>query len=66
MPDGVNKKVETLDRSRLEVVGWFGGHGGHGIGQFFHIHNLAVDSKGNIYLGKSFGQRVMRRSYKGM
>jgi hypothetical protein len=53
-------------RRRLEVVGWFGGHGGHGTGQFFHIHNLAVDSKGNIYLGESFGQRVMRWWYKGM
>ena len=29
------------------------------------IHNLAVDSKGNIYLGESFGQRVLRWSYKG-
>jgi len=66
VPDGVNKKVQILDRNKLEVVGWFGGHGGHGTGQFFHIHNLAVDSNGNIYLGESFGQRVMRWSYKGM
>ena len=66
VPDGVNKRVQILDRSRLEVVGWFGGHGGHGTGQFFHIHNLSVDSKGNIYLGESFGQRVLRWSYKGM
>ena len=44
-----------LTRDRLEVVGSFGGHGGHGTGQFFHIHSIAIDSKGDIYLGESFG-----------
>ena len=66
VPDGSNKKVQILDRESLEVLGFFGGHGGHGVGQFFHIHSIATDSKGNIYLGESFGKRVTRWNYKGM
>jgi hypothetical protein len=66
VPDGVNKKVQIVNRQTLEVVGFFGGHGGRGFGQFFHIHNIACDSKGNVYLGESFGQRIARWNYKGM
>jgi hypothetical protein len=66
VPDGVNKKVQIVNRQTLEVVGFFGGHGGRGFGQFFHIHNIACDSKGNVYLGESFGQRIVRWNYKGM
>jgi DNA-binding beta-propeller fold protein YncE len=66
VPDGSNKKVQILNRDTLEVVGFFGGHGGHGVGQFFHIHSIATDSKGNIYLGESFGMRALRWNYKGM
>lgn len=66
VPDGSNKKVQILSRKTLEVIGYFGGYGGHGTGQFFHIHSIATDSKGNIYLGESFGMRVMRWNYKGM
>jgi DNA-binding beta-propeller fold protein YncE len=66
VPDGSNKKVQILNRNTLEVVGFFGGHGGHGTGQFFHIHSIASDSKGNIYLGESFGMRALRWNYKGM
>ena len=66
VPDGSNKKVQILNRDTLEVVGFFGGHGGHGTGQFFHIHSIATDSKGNIYLGESFGMRALRWNYKGM
>jgi hypothetical protein len=66
VPDGSNKKVQILNRDTLEVVGFFGGHGGHGTGQFFHIHSIATDSKGNVYLGESFGMRALRWNYKGM
>lgn len=66
VPDGSNKKVQILRRDTLDVVGFFGGHGGHGAGQFFHIHSIATDSTGNVYLGESFGMRVLRWNYKGM
>jgi hypothetical protein len=66
VPDGSNKKVQIVDRQKLEVVGFFGGHGGHGVGEFFHIHSAVTDSKGNIYLGEvNNGRRVLRWNYKG-
>jgi DNA-binding beta-propeller fold protein YncE len=64
--DGSNKKVQILDRQSLEVVGSFGGHGGHGLGQFYHLHSIATDSKGNVYAGESFGERVLRWNFKGI
>jgi hypothetical protein len=66
VPDGSNKKVQILNRDTLDVVGFFGGHGGRGAGQFFHVHSIAADSKGNIYLGESFGQRITKWTYRGM
>ena len=46
--DGMNMKVWVLNRSSLDVIGSFG-HGGRNAGQFGWIHNLAMDSKGNLY-----------------
>ena len=67
VPDGSNKKVQIVDRQKLEIVGFFGGHGGHGVGEFFHIHSIVTDSKGNVYLGEvNGGRRVLRWNYKGM
>ena len=66
IPDGTNKKVQILERATLDVIGAFGGHGGHGAQEFYHIHSIATDSKGNIYLGESFGQRVLRYRLAGM
>jgi hypothetical protein len=61
VPDGTNKKVQIVDRAAMEVVGWFGGIGGHGLGEFSHIHSIATDSKGNVYLGEvDTGRRVYR------
>jgi len=51
----------------MELVGFFGGYGGHGVGEFFHIHSIATDSNGNVYLGEvNNGRRVLRWSYQGM
>ncbi len=67
VPDGSNKKVHIVDRQKMEVVGFFGGHGGHGAGDFYHIHSAVTDSKGNVYLGEvNNGRRVLRWNYKGM
>jgi DNA-binding beta-propeller fold protein YncE len=62
--DGSNKKVQILNRATLQVVGFFGGHGGHGPGQFYHLHSIATDSKGNVYVGESFGERALRWNLK--
>src|SRR5690606_2019413 len=46
--DGHNKKIWILDRASLETVGSFG-RGGMQAGQFNWVHNLAIDSAGNVY-----------------
>lgn len=66
VPDGSNKKVHIVDRQKMELVGFFGGHGGHGVGEFYHTHSAATDSKGNVYLGEvNNGRRALRWNYKG-
>ncbi len=45
---GMNMKVWILNRSNLEVIGSFG-YGGRNAGQFGWVHNVAMDSKGNLY-----------------
>src|SRR5437879_6396862 len=46
--DGENNHVWMLTRERGRILGTFG-RNGRGPGQFHWIHNLAVDTKGNIY-----------------
>ena len=46
--DGTNQKIWTLTRDDLQIVGSFGRHG-RNAGQFHWVHNIAVDSQGNIY-----------------
>ncbi|MFC2126000.1 hypothetical protein ACFLU5_14450 [Bacteroidota bacterium] len=58
--DGRNMKVWILNRATLEVVGSFG-QGGRMAGQFGWVHNVAMDSKGNLYASEvSPGQRVQK------
>lgn len=60
VPDGTNMKVWILRRSDLEVVGSFG-RGGRQAGQFNWVHNVAVDSRGNLYTGEvNTGKRVQK------
>jgi len=46
--DGENNHVWMLARDSGRILGTFG-RNGRGPGQFHLVHNLAVDSKGNIY-----------------
>jgi DNA-binding beta-propeller fold protein YncE len=46
--DGENHHVWMLLRGSGEVLGAFGRHG-RAVGEFHWVHNLAVDSAGNIY-----------------
>jgi hypothetical protein len=46
--DGENNHVWTLLRDSGRILGTLG-RSGRGAGQFHWIHNLAVDSKGNLY-----------------
>jgi DNA-binding beta-propeller fold protein YncE len=58
--DGNNNKIWILRRSDLEILGSFG-HAGRQAGQFTRIHNLAVDSQGNIYTTEAAdGRRIQK------
>ena len=64
--DGMNQKVDVIRRQSLEVIAAFG-QGGRYPGQFFAVHSVAVDSKGNIYTGETLeGKRLQRFLYKGI
>jgi len=64
--NGVDEKINVLLRSTLEVLTSFG-DGGRQPGQFFGVHNLATDSKGNLYATETYtGARVQRFLYKGV
>ena len=53
VPDGTNQQVRVLRRDTLEVVGAFG-QAGRWAGQFYGAHNLAVDSKGNLFITETY------------
>ena len=51
----------TLVRDSGKVVARFG-RSGRSVGQFHWIHNIAVDSKGNIYTGEVFNGELVQLS----
>ncbi|PYS15870.1 MAG: hypothetical protein DMG15_04025 [Acidobacteria bacterium] len=64
--DGSNKAVRVLNRLTLEIISSVGGHAGHNAREFFHIHSVASDSKGNLFLGEvNNGQRYYKYAFKG-
>ena len=66
LADGANEKVHILDRESLQVLTSFG-DGGRQPGEFYAVHSIASDSKGNIYTTETYrGQRVQRFLYKGL
>lgn len=66
LADGKNERVYVIDRQSLDVLTAFGG-GGRQPGQFFAVHSIATDSKGNIFTTETYeGKRVQRFVYKGM
>jgi DNA-binding beta-propeller fold protein YncE len=66
LADGTNEKVRVVVRETLKEVTNFG-DGGRQPGQFFGVHSIATDSKGNIYTTETYeGKRVQRFVNKGM
>ena len=66
MADGVNEKVKIVDRQTLKELTTFG-DGGRQPGQFYGVHSIATDSKGNIYTTETYeGKRLQRFIAKGM
>jgi len=66
LADGENDKVHVILRDTLELLTSFG-EGGRQPGEFYGVHSLATDSKGNLYTTETYrGQRVQKFVYKGM
>ena len=66
LADGRNEKVYILLRDTLEIVTSFG-DGGRQPGEFYGVHSIATDSKGNIYTTETYeGRRVQKFVYKGL
>ncbi len=62
---GGDQKIRIYDRKSLQELGAIG-RLGHYAGQFHHITDIAVDSKGNLYIGENEGRRVQKFVFKGM
>jgi len=66
LADGENDRVHIFDRQSLEMLTTFG-EGGRQPGEFYGVHSIATDSKGNIYTTETYrGQRVQKFVYKGL
>jgi DNA-binding beta-propeller fold protein YncE len=66
LTDGQNERVRILERDTLKELTSFG-RGGRQPGEFYGVHSIAVDSKGNIYTTETFeGKRVQKFNYKGL
>lgn len=64
--DGRNQKVYVIDRQSLQVLTSFG-DGGRQPGQFFGVHSIATDSKGNIYTTETYeGKRLQKFVNRGL
>jgi hypothetical protein len=64
--DGANHKIHVFDRLALKEIYSFGS-GGRQPGEWYALHSIATDSKGNIYTTETYrGQRVQKFTYKGL
>jgi hypothetical protein len=66
LADGQNEKIRIILRETMEEISNFG-DGGRQPGQFFGVHSIAVDSKGNIYTTETWeGKRLQKFVFKGL
>jgi hypothetical protein len=64
--DGRNQMIHIVDREAMEVLTSFG-DGGRQPGQWYGLHSIASDSKGNLYTTETYeGKRVQKFVYKGL
>ena len=64
--DGRNQKVRIFDRASMTELTSFG-KGGHYPGEWYSLHNIALDSKNNLYTVETYqGRRLQRFLYKGL
>jgi DNA-binding beta-propeller fold protein YncE len=64
--DGQNNQVWIVLRASGRVVSTFG-RSGRNAGQFHAVHNVAIDSQGNLYTAEvDTGRRVQKFDYAGL
>ena len=64
--DGKNERIYIIERASMTLLTSFG-DGGRQPGQFFGVHSIATDSKGNIYTTETYeGKRLQKFHYKGL
>lgn len=67
--DRPKQMIAILDRKNLQILGYAGGGLGGDTGQFYVLHDIATDSKGNLYTAEVNdigGRRAQKLTYKGM
>jgi DNA-binding beta-propeller fold protein YncE len=66
LADGTNEVVRIVARDTLQEITNFG-DGGRQPGQFYGVHSIATDSKGNIYTTETYeGKRLQKFVNKGI
>ena len=64
--DGSNMKIHVIERKTMKLLTSFG-DGGRQPGEFYAVHSIATDSKGNIFTTETYrGQRVQKFILKGV
>ena len=66
LADGHNDRIWIIERESMTILTNFG-DGGRQPGQFFGVHNVAVDSEGNVYTTETYeGKRLQKFVYRGL
>src|SRR3954462_1255532 len=66
LADGTNEKVRIILRETMQELTNFG-DGGRQPGQFYGVHSVATDSKGNLYTTETYeGKRLQKFVFKGV
>jgi DNA-binding beta-propeller fold protein YncE len=66
LTDGQNERVRIVERSTMTELTTFG-RGGRQPSEFYGVHSIATDSKGNIYTTETYeGKRLQKFVFKGM
>jgi len=64
--DGSNERIHVFERESMTELTAFG-DGGRQPGQFYAVHSIATNSKGDIFTTETYrGQRVQKFLYKGI
>jgi hypothetical protein len=64
LADAGNGRVHVFDRRSLEEIGGFG-RVGHYAGEFVFLHNVATDSRGNVYTAEVGNGKRVQKFVKG-